>query len=713
MKKNKLYLLINCFLLVMAMGGSAWAQEKTASTADEALELDELSVSATRSNTAVGKTPQKITIVTRKEIEDQLLITRDQGQVLGNLIPSYSPSRQKLTSSGETFRGRSTLFMIDGVPQSTPLRDSARDAYTIDLEMVERIEIIHGASAEHGLGATGGIINFVTRRPQSATAKQHAGVRITAPTDYDSEGMSYEVDYRVEGSRGNWDLLAAASYKARGLFYDADGEPIGVDGTQGDIMDSDSHDVMLKLGYWFDENQNLELTLNRFYLEGDHDYVPVPGDRSEGIAATSRQGSPAGDAPRNESLTTSLAYTHDNLAGNKVALQLYGQRFRARFGGGTFASFQDPNIDPSGELFDQSQNESDKLGGKLTVSRDGLLANRLKLTGGMDVLQDETKQVLAETGREWVPETRFRNYAPFLQAELRPLKRLTLHGGARYEYAKLDVDTFRTIYSTNPAEGGVTVEGGSPSFDETLFNIGAVYQATEWAQIFGNYSEGFGMPDVGRVLRGIGQTGQDVDNFLDLQPILTDNREIGLRLNWDRLGFEVSYFESDSDLGSRLDNVGGIFEVRREKTEIKGVEASARLDLTEVHRLKASYANIDGRYDSNGDGKVDKDLDGRNISPDRFTARWQARWTNKLNTHLQASFFFDKDHENPELNFNGYELLDAGASYLLPMGRLTVGVENLLNEDYVTYYSQSATTRDDQYFKGRGRTVTLGYDITF
>jgi len=33
----------------------------------------------------------------------------------------------------------------------------------------------------------------------------------------------------------------------------------------------------------------------------------------------------------------------------------------------------------------------------------------------------------------------------------------------------------------------------------------------------------------------------------------------------------------------------------------------------------------------------------------------------------------------------------------------------------LTYYSQSAdsTTRDDRYFKGRGRTVTVGYQVNF
>ncbi|SDS09417.1 TonB-dependent receptor [Pseudomonas oryzae] len=681
--------------------------------AEEALELDTLTINATRGKSEVGKTPQKITVITREQIEQQLAITSDHGQVLSNLIPSYSPSRQKLSNAGETFRGRAALVMIDGVPQSTPLRAGGRDGYTIDLSMVERIEVIHGASAEHGLGATGGIINYVTRRPQGGSMTQHAGISLEASDDFNGEGMGYKLDYRVEGSEGNWDYLAAISGQTRGMFYDADGELIGVDDTQGDIMDSASTDLLVKLGYWFDSEQNLELMVNRFELEGEHEYVNVPGDRDAGIPTTSRKGQPPGKAPQNEVLATSLTYSNTDLAGNQLTAQLFSQRFRARYGGNTLPSFQDPAIAPVGTLFDQSQNESDKYGGKLSLSRDDMLDGYLKLTGGLDFLQDTTSQMLIATDREWVPETVFQNLAPFLQAEVRATERLTLHGGVRHEFAELDVDSFRTIASTTKPAGGVSVEGGKPDFEETLYNAGLVFRVTDWAQVFANYSEGFGMPDVGRVLRGISQPNQSVDSFLDLQPIVTDNREIGLRLNWQDVDFEISYFESDSDLGSRLQNVGGVYQVRRERTEIDGVEASAGWQINDVHRLQASYARLDGESDTDGDGKVDTDLDGANIAPDRYGLSWQANWSDKLNSRVQANHYASRSFETPGLDFDGYSLVDASLGYQLPVGAVSFGVENLFNRDYMTYYAQAASTRDDQFFAGRGRTFTLGYQVSF
>lgn len=685
--------------------------------AEDEPELGTVTVSATRAGSVAGETPQKITVITREEIERQLAFSSDPSDVLSKLIPSYSPGRQKLSNAGETFRGRSPLYMIDGVPQSNPLRDGKREAFTIDLSMVERIEVIHGASAEQGLGATGGIINFVTRRPRGGEIRQHAGTSITAPTDYDADGLGYKFDYRVEGVRGNWDFLAAASHQSRGLYYDGKGDPIGVDNTQGDTMDSKSYDVLVKLGYAFDDNQHLGLSVNRFVLKGNGDYVSVLGDASAGIPTTLRRGSPGGEPPENKVLTSSLTYSHANLVGNEVSVQLYSQRFRALYGNTMSNTFQDPRIAPVGTLFDQSQNESEKVGAKFTVKRDGLFDNRLMLTGGFDVLQDKTRQMLVETDREWVPETIYRNFAPFLQAELRPFKRLRLQGGVRREFAELDVDSFQTVWSTNK-NGGVAVEGGNPTFRETLYNFGAVVQATDWVQLFANYSEGFGMPDVGRVLRAIKTPGLRVDDFLDLQPIVTDNREVGLRLNHGPVDAELSYFQSDADLGSRLVSVGGIYEVRRERTEINGIEASAGWKINADHRLQASYAKLKGRSDTNGDDKVDTDLNGANIAPDRLTLRWLARWSDRLDSQIQANHFFDRRFENPSRKFNGYSLVDASLAYRLPVGRLSFGIDNLLDKDYVTYYSQTDSTtsealRDERYFKGRGRTLTVGYQLDF
>ncbi|MGM0703969.1 MAG: TonB-dependent receptor [Pseudomonadota bacterium] len=680
-------------------------------------DLSPLVITATRNRSNEGETPQKVTIITREQIEQQLAITQDPGQVLSNLIPSYSPSRQKLNNTGETFRGRSVLFMIDGVPQSNPLRDGGRDGYTIDLSMVERIEVIHGASAEHGLGATGGIINYVTKRPDGAGIRQHAGISLTSDDDFESTGFGHKLDYRLSGQTGDWDYLLAASRQERGVFFDGNDEVVGM-AYHGEIQNSASYDLMAKAGYWIDDNQNIEVSINHFDLEVDDDYVPVSGNRDAGIPTTARQGNPDSDPGYNEVTSARLAYSHADWLGNNVDAQLYTQRFRAQFGATGLGSF--PYQDDAGNtLYDHTRNESDKVGAKFTLSRNGLLDDRLSLTTGLDLLQDETQQVLVQTDRNYVPESQFRNVAAFLQGDIAATDALTLHAGVRQEHAELNVDDYSTVDRSTSVENDlVSVDGGNPDFDETLFNAGIVYQATDWAQLYANYSEGFGMPDVGRVLRGVNTPGQDVDDLIDLSPIVTDNREIGARFDWDRYGLELSYYESNSDLGQRIQpDAQGNYRVQREKTEIQGVEITGEAQLNDAHQLRLTYTHAEGESDTDGDGSVDTKLTGRDLAPDTFKLAWSTAWNEKLSTHLQYSHYLDRSFDDPELEFDGYGLIDASLAYRLPVGRASLGIENLTDEDYFTYYSQSfpqsSVLEDDLYFKGRGRTLTLSYQLDF
>ena len=57
--------------------------------------------------------------------------------------------------------------------------------------------------------------------------------------------------------------------------------------------------------------------------------------------------------------------------------------------------------------------------------------------------------------------------------------------------------------------------------------------------------------------------------------------------------------------------------------------------------------------------------------------------------------------------------MDGSVAYRTGAGKLSLGIENLLDKDYFTYYSQSARVSDEYYFQGRGRTITLGYQLDF
>lgn len=693
-------------LFVTGFAGEVMAAETAATN------LEEVMVTSSRIDRPLSTIPNTVTVISGAELEQQLAIHNDISTVLGNLIPSYSPSRQKMTNAGESLRGRKPLYMIDGVPQSSPLREGGRDGHIIDSAVLARVEVLHGANAIHGLGASGGIINFITKKP-SDKFEQSVRVDSTFQTEDVGESADYGATYSVSNRFGDADVLASVSYRESGISYDANGDVIGSDNTQGDTMDSRTINAFLKAGYEWGDDQRVELTFNRYDIEGNNDWISVPGNVAAGIPSSAVKGYIVGEGARNKVTNLALNYTNEVFLGQSLRAQIFSQDLEATYGAEAtpLDTFQDPAYGP--DLIDQSQNNSEKQGLKITLSKQDVAGLPLTLVYGFDVLIDETWQSLIQTGRSWVPKSRYENYAPFLQVDYTGIDRLTVTGGVRHEEAKLEVDDFTTLASA----GSRFVQGGEPDFSETLYNIGATYRLTDSWRVFANRAEAFSMPDVGRVLRGINVPNQSVESFLDLKPVLTENTEVGIEFKNAILDAQLGYFRSTSDLGQRLQRgTDGIYSVQREKTEIDGFEFRTSWRATDADTLGVRYAMTDGRYDSNADGRVDSDLGGANIAPDRVNVSWDRSWSPVVTSRLQVNHLLDRDFENSAgvttSKFDGYTTVDLSADVTAFGGTVTAAVQNLTNQDYFTYYSQTSPI-DVRYFKGLGRTFRLVYQVGF
>uniref|UniRef100_A0AAU6WR34 TonB-dependent receptor plug domain-containing protein n=1 Tax=Chryseobacterium endophyticum TaxID=1854762 RepID=A0AAU6WR34_9FLAO len=102
--------------------------------------------------------------MSQKQIQSQLTVNSDITNILQYTVPSLATSSGMTTNSGQTLRGRQVLVLIDGIPQSTPLRNGSRDIRSIDPSVIERIEVIKGATSIYGNGSDGGIINYITKK---------------------------------------------------------------------------------------------------------------------------------------------------------------------------------------------------------------------------------------------------------------------------------------------------------------------------------------------------------------------------------------------------------------------------------------------------------------------------------------------------------------------------------------------------------------------
>ncbi len=705
-------------LLACAVGALCVAPAVSGQTAagDEAASGDKevVVVSAARTSLPRSALPNTIQIIDEDTVDQQAQLTGSAVDVVSTLAPSFSPTREKISGAGESLRGRSPLYLIDGVPQSNPLRDGSRDGFTIDPFFIERVEVIFGSNAIQGVGATGGVINYVTADPDLVTGRWTGRLmaQASAANEFQGDGYGARLGALAGQDFGAVDLVVGGAWNKRGAFYSGDGRRVGVDGTQGELQDSQSASFFLKTGADLGEARRLELMAQRFELEGDGDYVLVPGSRAANLPASAERGSSDGVIPTNEVTTVSLNFTDENLFGGRLRAQTFYQDFSAVFGGGVFGTFQDPTIDPSGALFDQSANKSEKTGFRVDYDREIEALPGARVTAGVDYLADETYQELIQTGRNWVPETTFTSVAPFVQVYQTLLDgRMTLSGGARQEIAKLEVDDFETLFSYGPQQ----VAGGSPEFEETLWNAGATLEIVDGLTGYASYSQGFTMADVGRILRGVSTPGQDVDTFLDVEPVVSDNQELGLEYRAGPVSASAAYFWSSSDRGSLLVLRNDVFEVQRQRTEIEGLELSATWETPiEGLDISGAYAMLEGETDSDGDGAVDVDLDGANIGPDRLNLAVNYA-VGPFAFRVQNQNYFDRSFDgDPAAGFDGYSIVDAFASYDTELGVFTLAVANAFDEQFVTYNTQTTRPTDNsRFFAGRGRVVTIGWQQDF
>src|SRR5690606_23582549 len=140
--------------MAISMGVSAFA----------ATALDQVVISATRTERAVVDAPVRVEVVTAAELARTHARTLKEAleNVVGlQLREIHGKSGYEAALQG--LGGDQVLVLVDGLPISAST-GSTVDVTQLALAEVERIEVIKGAtSAQYGSAAMGGVINVITR----------------------------------------------------------------------------------------------------------------------------------------------------------------------------------------------------------------------------------------------------------------------------------------------------------------------------------------------------------------------------------------------------------------------------------------------------------------------------------------------------------------------------------------------------------------------
>ncbi|MDV2488079.1 TonB-dependent receptor [Acinetobacter johnsonii] len=714
----------------------------------ETTQLAPIVVTATRSAKSIADIAGTVYSIDQAEIEKQANAGGSTADIIGFLIPSLTPSSGTTSNYGMTMRGRAVQYMIDGVPQ-TGSRDSSRQLNSISPNSIERIEVVSGASSIYGAGATGGIINIITKKGSDDALSFESKLGVTSGDNIRSDAMAYEAFQSVAFNQGDVSGYLGASYNKRGEFQDSHGERIGPEVAQTDRQDTETVDVNGRLSWQFTDNQKLSFGAQYYNDEQDSEYGP---DYGAGLAVlfgaeptlNAVKGLDLDTQPRTKRSNFNLQYEHQDLLGQILNAEAYYRSETGRFY--PSANYLAHSAIPSGGTYivTQSETDIDVWGARLALQKAFDLGSRsLNLTYGMDYDFEQGSQTaqqynlgtfMASNGltldpqNEYVfgPDVDTSKFGLFLQTQFDVTDHLNLQAGIRHERIDSEVQdsipySEAMVADAIPTYTPVALNGGTIKHDATLFNLGAVYHLTDAQQVFANFSQGSSLPDIQRMLRDV--PANFTVNSQTIDPIKVNNYELGWRVQAENgLNASVTTFYNDSDKSLKFGRPNYTIEVLDTDERVYGVEGNLSYRLQPNWTVGGTMAYTRGQF-KNTAGKW-QELDAIRVAPLKGTAFSEWQFNNDMSLRVQALAIGGTDKAKKDAvkygstvpaEIKGFATMDVIANAKAGPGTVGFGVYNVWNTDYKSVYSQAVESVYGAIssLPAQGRTYGLSYTLKY
>lgn len=687
-------------------------------TAAKGLQLKALEVSVgARTSTAISEIPGTVWVVDQVQLQEQLDTGVTLKEAIGKLVPGLDLAPEGRSNYGQNMRGRNVLVMIDGVSQNSS-RGLSRQFDSISPFNVERVEVLSGASALYGGGATGGIINIVTKKGAPGPAQFETEVSGTSGFNK-SDDLSSRISQSVSGGTDRVHGRLGISGEQNKAFYDGKGDQIFIDNTQTDLQYNRTLDLMGSLAIKLDDVQDLDL-LAQYYDSGNNGntglYFPNLHDKAPSNLedAEIRSGYHTDLEPRSKRLLFNANYHHSDLLGQDFYLQGSYRKEDNNFFPFPYYNAGKPQ-GVNGVYFAASQQNFEVTSLKALFAKQW---DSVKLTYGVDLDRERfnatqsvfNSAISSESGgldldtqskAPRYPSYRVDGHSVYAQADWKLTDALTLSGGARRQQMDVDVGVFKGI------------PGGSNDYAVNLFNLGAIYDFKNGHQTWINYSEGFDLPDPAKYY---GKAGLSVkDN--PLAGIKSRQVETGWRfadVDWDAQA-AVYYIWSDKVITT--DSATLTIDVADKKSRDFGFEGALTRHFNNgwdaggtLHLVRSEEEDADGDW-------MKRDARYASLSKSTAFVGWHG---DGRNVRLQGNHAFtlkdDSDHK-----ISGYTTFDLMGSQETEFGTFSAGIQNLLDKEYSTVWGQRAAlfyspTYGPEYlydYQGRGRTYTLTWSMAY
>ncbi|QNK63821.1 TonB-dependent receptor [Pedobacter sp. PAMC26386] len=717
-------------------------------TLDATNTMDELIVVSSRKPSKISEIPGTVWVIDNQRLQEQIKGGVSLKEALGKLIPGLDAGPEGRTNFGQNLRGRNVLVMVDGVSLNST-RASARQFDSVDPFNIERIEVLSGASSIYGGGATGGIINIITKKGQSGplafTTEAGARSGLQQKSDHDIRFAQ-----SISGGSENFNGRIGIAYQKNNAAFDSNNKQMFTDITQTDLQYNQSFDIFANTEFKLSSKQTLKVNA-QYYNSG---YVGTKdlflGTNYAGLLQNAsllemRDGFTSSVRPQTSRASINLDYHAADIVGGQD-LYIQGSSRNEKFSFHPYPGQASDNTTtpPTALTYGGSTVQSTRYSAlKLVLVKQWSAFN---LTYGVDADNEafNATQVMFDRAKSFAsggmtnigiatvpryPGVNINSLSGFMQAQWNLTSKLTLSGGIRQQRMYVKVNDFVGI---SPAAfitygRGLTatpIPGGKSNYDVNLLNGGLIYKISAPQQVWVNFAQGFNLADPAKYY-GQGSYKLNGTNWdliqgssvatTPLTGLKTNQLETGWRHRGNVVTAQVAAFYAWSDKDLKTSKVFAV-EVIDRKTRNYGAEASLAVNLSNGFEIGGNGLYIKSQFRDVDSWKAQ---DISNVSPSKATAF--VGWSNKsIGFKAQGFRSFDtKDNLNNRLL--GYTTVDLLGHVKLPLGTLSFGVQNLLNQDYQTIWSKRAQVlyaplrivpQALAYF-GRGRTYNLSYTINY
>ncbi len=634
-------------LIFLMLVANAFGQNDSSKKEEKAIELEEVTVIATRSEKKLKNVPIVVQLLTKEDIYKSQ--STDFQSFLENEFSginfTYDGGRPNINMMG--FSGKYVLFLIDGERVAGETFENI-DYERIDLDNIERIEIIKGASSSlYGSNAIGGVINIITKNARKS-------FDVSSSYLYDTN-----IDHRANlsiGSKQKWGSLQIGSfYKMREPYLLKDTEQRKIFYTDGRVKEL-PHDYLHIAGF---TNYGINPKLN-FQISPKWDLELKPtyyfSERNDGTENAKKV------LERYYNYALSLKSTYE-LSQNE-SIKLTGSFDR-------YSKFNYYRL-----LNEQEKNYENTLK-RVSTQYNNLISGKHTLVAGAEVLVDELISLrFNEKGTEASKDSK--NYTLFAQQDWILSDRFTLVAGVRMDYHSLFQEHF-------------------------TFRLSGMYTIDEFT-LRGGYSSGFRSPTIKELYTNWFHPwggGFQIKGNETLKPELSDNFNFSVDYSTKKLN--ITAITQYSVVTDKIDFVWSDSHSSIDYTNFKGAtriissEFSVAYRLNKFFRLKSSYAFYD----------IEKRLSDHR--PHTFTLKGEYSPSDSLKyipsliisgKYVSSTTLFSSEERNTfEEYYSVYEpywIWRLQTSMKLPLGFvLNAGVNNLLNykANTVGFYSSISPGR--------------------